>query len=1075
VKNKLPPVLAIAIVAGLTIQFARGQAAARAPATTPANDVVALSPFVVNSDSDTGYAARETLAGTRMRTDLRDVGASLTVLTPEFLQDLAASSLDKALLYTPSVDTVEGDNSDSNRAAGTTLRYGSGQNYSIRGFVTNAGGQDISHDFFGALEPNDNYNLERVTLALGPNALLIGVGSPQGVAVTTTKRAMLQTRRTQVQAQSDRWSSRRVALDHNQPLFPDRLALRLNLLHDDKREFRRNEGRQQDRVTLGVTARPFAGTTIRANHEHYSINRNIVPLMWQFDGGILQWLAKGRPTVQFVPGGLAWTAANRTYLDASGRRVPVAPGVSDEDGLVDAQADFNPLTAITQFAAHAPTWVVGLPLPNPLVNMRFQSQVRANTFGGVTAQQGFHAADPWALYGLSRDANLSGGTRRDPEQREHGQWTQVFVEQKLADRLYLELGANVARDARSFSPDQLNWVKMDVDRYLPDGTLNPGYLVPYAETQGQYRDQLGRLRELRGTLSYEFSLQKLHRWLGENSLSALGQTTRSDSDQDIMRYLNLATVGRAGAGWSNDALAAQNILRTRVYFVNGAVPTIPDQFQITKRLNELNGYRQTIGANANDTAPVNFALRPFINPAKARSTDDALSLGWQAKWFANHLVTVLGYRRDHTKSYGAATMREFIDPAVAGAATDPLRRFYNLSRDVPLNTTPTVTASGLSRTYGAVYHAFPWVSLTANRSSNFSPVGNASWVNFQGEPAPNSIGQTQDYGVRFYGLNGKLSVGLTQFKTSAADQARNANAYTTAIKNIFTRLRTNYKDLGDSHFTGLPPAGVYPADTTNVSDTWSYEAKGYELSLIFNPSPRWRVALTASQNENVLGPHLASLGAYLGASSPLQGLETWRKFASELRKVEAGQRSTFFDLDPANPAARAQAATDALYLEQQTATAERTYLDDRATEGATTNRNGKYAANGLVTHVFTEGRLKGWSLGGNFRWRSASIVGYQRTLDNSGAPTGVIRVNQPLPGDDYWDVGGMLAYERRLRQRFGLRVQLNAENLFNWTEPRMVGRDYDTEGVVGRTNALIPIRWELRRPRNFLLTTTLTF
>ena len=71
------------------------------------------------------------------------------------------------------------------------MRYGNGQNYRIRGFSTNVGSQSVSHDFFTALEPTDNYNLERITLALGPNALLIGVGNPQGVAVTTTKRAQL--------------------------------------------------------------------------------------------------------------------------------------------------------------------------------------------------------------------------------------------------------------------------------------------------------------------------------------------------------------------------------------------------------------------------------------------------------------------------------------------------------------------------------------------------------------------------------------------------------------------------------------------------------------------------------------------------------------------------------------------------------------------------------------------------------------------------------------------------------------------------------------------------------------------
>jgi hypothetical protein len=49
------------------------------------------------------------------------------------------------------------------------------------------------------------------------------------------------------------------------------------------------------------------------------------------------------------------------------------------------------------------------------------------------------------------------------------------------------------------------------------------------------------------------------------------------------------------------------------------------------------------------------------------------------------------------------------------------------------------------------------------------------------------------------------------------------------------------------------------------------------------------------------------------------------------------------------------------------------------------------------------------------------------------------------------------------------------ENLFGWRTPRPVGIDYDTEGVYGAVNAIVPVRWELRRPRNFILTSTFGF
>jgi hypothetical protein len=280
---------------------------------------------------------------------------------------------------------------------------------------------------------------------------------------------------------------------------------------------------------------------------------------------------------------------------------------------------------------------------------------------------------------------------------------------------------------------------------------------------------------------------------------------------------------------------------------------------------------------------------------------------------------------------------------------------------------------------------------------------------------------------------------------------------------------------GDSHFRDLAEVNFYPVDTGNVSDTWSYVAEGYEMNLVFNPSRQWRIALTGSSNSNKLGTHLQALGQYLYTDTKFQGLGTWRTFASELDKVAGGQRSSYFDLDPGNPTARAQAAADALYIRQQADAQERSWRDDQSLTGITTARNGKYALNGLITRVFTEGRLKGWSVGGNFRWRGAGTLGYERYPDAAGAMTGRFDVTRPIKGSDFWDVGAMVAYERRVLGSVQLRVQLNVQNLPNWQESRLVKSDYDTNGVYGATSAIVPVLWEMRRPRNFVLTSTFNF
>ena len=173
---------------------------------------------------------------------------------------------------------------------------------------------------------------------------------------------------------------------------------------------------------------------------------------------------------------------------------------------------------------------------------------------------------------------------------------------------------------------------------------------------------------------------------------------------------------------------------------------------------------------------------------------------------------------------------------------------------------------------------------------------------------------------------------------------------------------------------------------------------------------------------------------------------------------------------------RCKAATDAAFIETQLAAQVQTWEDELALTGRTTNRNGKYAANGLVTHAFGEGTfLRGFSLGGNFRWRSASIIGYERKTNAAGRPLAVIDVNRPLRGEDYWELGFMVLRQFRFANRHQLKLQLNIDNPFNWDDPRVVASEYDSQGYYGTVDSIVPIRYELRRPRNVTLTASYTF
>jgi outer membrane receptor protein involved in Fe transport len=1038
---------------------------------------VQMSPFEVNTDKDVGYAAQETLSGTRLRMDLRDVGASLSVLTPEFLEDLGVHSSTQALLYTPSVDTYIGDNTGDYN--GAQQLFGNGQRVSLRGFTA---GPSSAHDFFPALERNDTYNVEQLTLARGPNALLFGLGGSAGAMVSATKRAQYGKRSDTVSLQTDNWGSNRAAVDINRPLIKSKLALRVNMLHSKKMEFRRYEGLQQDRITLGLRWNPFKNTAIVMNHEEYKTGLNQSPLVMPFDTGALRWAASGRPTVNFVSEGRAWTAAGRTFLDASGR--PVIR--NDGSGNVSRVADFDPTGALTQITNPTLRYVAGLNLSNPVVNYRWQAQLSNASIAGVAANTTYNLkdVDAWNLFGISKDTNQFTGTWKDPAQQARGGWTGLSAEQKLISGMFLEVAANFARDRTLTAFDNFHTMRIDVDRYLPDGRLNPGYLVPYGEANGggQYRRGVSKVTSGRATLSYEYDLQKMHRWLGRQAISGLVQRDQTDNELDNYRILNLATAGLPD--FPADIVAAQHQLLSRVYYVGGKAPDpLPDLLQLSQMTSVLNASGAAVGATAADRVPSNYGLRTFLQANKTRNVTTSLSLAWIGRFFHDRLVTTVGTRTDEWKLFGIPgnrlnPIRTVPDPAVANSSGDLLRRYFDLASAQGLNSSPGKIASATNGTVGAVFHLTSWLSLTYTNSRNFTPTANVNTRNYLDEIVPERVGTTKDFGVRVYAFSGKLSFSLNRFESTAENESRSSQAFVQSGRNIMNRLRLNYRDTGDSHFRDMADTEFYRAerDLTNLSSAWNYVAEGYEASLTFNPSSQLRIYLSGSSNRNVLGAHLEDLGVYLNTPAKYEGLKAWDGYAAELRKVAGGQSSTAFDLNPAVAADRAKATTDATYIESQSAAQKQLYDDQQALTGQSTHRNGEYAANGMITYTFGENLLlKGFSLGANFRWRSASIVGYERMPNTLGRPLGVINVSRPILGEDYWDAGMMISRQFRLSRGTRMKLQLNVQNLFNWNAARLVGADYDSQGYYGTVDAIVPIRYELRRPREVALSATFTF
>jgi len=213
-------------------------------------DLVVLSPFQVDARRDVGYLAQNTLAGSRLNTPLADTPASISVFTPEFLADIDAGNVLKALEY--SVNFQE----DRTNAGGNPQQEND-FNVQARGFA-GGGFRQASRNYFTWFLNGDSYNTESITFSRGPNSILFGLGDPGGIVNTTTMQTRF-TNRSKVNFRFDEYGSVRVSTDVDMRIS-DKFGLRFAGLAEDGKTWRELAYKDQLRAYLAGTWRPTTKT-----------------------------------------------------------------------------------------------------------------------------------------------------------------------------------------------------------------------------------------------------------------------------------------------------------------------------------------------------------------------------------------------------------------------------------------------------------------------------------------------------------------------------------------------------------------------------------------------------------------------------------------------------------------------------------------------------------------------------------------------------------------------------------------------------------------------------------------------
>lgn len=211
-------------------------AAPHSEATSSAEDMILLDPFTVTTEHE-GYRADDTLAGGRVRTQLKDTPSSLSVVTTKFMQDLGITSAEDLLIYTTNTEVggLNGNYSGvasrgfgvSGAAEGPRLINPAGTNRS-RGLTA----MDNTRNYFQSEIPWDGFNISRIDISRGPNSFLFGVGSPSGISNYSTNDAIFKNQGS-FEARIGSFGSTRQSFDYNRVLLPSQLAIRVDLLNDD--------------------------------------------------------------------------------------------------------------------------------------------------------------------------------------------------------------------------------------------------------------------------------------------------------------------------------------------------------------------------------------------------------------------------------------------------------------------------------------------------------------------------------------------------------------------------------------------------------------------------------------------------------------------------------------------------------------------------------------------------------------------------------------------------------------------------------------------------------------------------
>ena len=1023
-------------------------------------EILELSAFVVDEREDTGYWTNNTLVGTRIRSNLDDLAASITIINEQFMDDTSSVDIRDALVYVANAESPKNHYNpghDAGTMAGggypatqNNSRY-EGRKNRLRGLRP----ATITRDLFISDITPDSYNMERAEVNRGPNSVLFGLGSPAGVINYTTKKARYQDS-TELKARFGSFNQRRAVLDINRLIMDNeqwgQFAFRVIGLTEHRERNFEKYFEDDERFYVTGSYSPSPNTAFRANVEVEKGRAARVRPMPPLDG-YTGWVSAGRPTWNPLEHMGEHTSLPAWFLLDAGHFKYEADGTFI-GAVLTRQGPMNRSENLIPSVTTKGLWQGGA-----------QGSARSFDFFGAQA-----ITDP-AIFDFFNN-NFMPPHPATFHNNDLVTWgaevEQVFFEDRSAGVKF----SFAVEDYHNWSRDPL-WqsqtkILVDPNTHLVNGDVNPNLGRPYIEGYTLLHDEEKDRATLRVEAYLDLNLEdKVHGWLGRHKLSFL-YNDRTDERQLLsgnegprgqsLPYELYRGIGRQpSAGfWRRwylaDSIDDLPLARPTDYdmFLTGDKPTLWWDTDAVRT--DANGDPDPwLHPTTGEPLEGDYVMGQFhlveqftggsITRNEVESTAAVIQSFWLKKGDGDHfVVSTLGFRNDEFVGFAKNSIRH------SSGDLELDRRVWTF------DSTPTATVGGDTFTFGIVGHVLPWASVHYSDSENFEAAG----VRTSGTGVTLGVptGTTEEYGFSLKLLKGKLYAKVNWYETNQINASDSGGLFRWRIPGVENRFFQELRFIDrldlwtDPNFSyGLNrddgEMSSASGDIPGLTDVANSTTTGMEIEVVVNPYPNWRVMFNVGQSKAFLKNRQFYTAQYVEERTP-----AWSKFwdmpvSGEFCSLNWGATLK----DCYNGLLGSVLAGNLLF------------------EGRPTQQLREWRWNFITTYDFQEGFLKDFSVGGAGRWEEGAKIGNPVIYTADGIPTSDL--DNPYIGPERFSFDLWVGHHRKIFDgRVNWKIRLNVRNAFSDDNST-----YPTHAQPDGSYQLIAIN----EPQEFFITNTFSF